>query len=70
MTEQIQILKRFLECISRDLKVLWIAQKVFAMYLGENYRWVPLNNLQPTLYLLVRLIFQCLKLITYRQNIF
>ena len=70
MTEQIQILKRLLECISRDLKVLWIAQKVFSMYLGENRRWVPLNNLQPKLYLLVRLIFQCLKLITYRQNIF
>ena len=25
MTEQIQILQRRLECISRDLKVLWIA---------------------------------------------
>ena len=30
MTEQIQIE----ECISRDLKLLWIAQKVFSMYLG------------------------------------
>ena len=43
MTEQIQILKRLIECISRDLEVLWIAQKVFSMYLGENRRWVPLN---------------------------
>ena len=62
MTEQIQILKRLLECVSKDLKVLWIAQKLLSMYLGENRRWVPVNNLQPTLYLLVRLIFQCLKL--------
>ena len=29
MTEQVQILKRRLECISRDLKVLWIALKSF-----------------------------------------
>ena len=29
MTEQVQILKRRLECISRDLKVLWIALKCF-----------------------------------------
>ena len=43
MTEQIQILKRLIECISRDLEVLWIVQKVFSMYLGENRRWVPLN---------------------------
>ena len=43
MTEQIQILKRLLECISRDLELLWIAQKVFSMYLGENRRWVPMN---------------------------
>ena len=42
MTEQIQILKRRLECISRDLKVLWIALKVFSLYLGGNRRWVPL----------------------------
>ena len=62
MTEQIQILKRLLECVSKDLKVLWIAQKLLSMYLGENRRWVTVNNLQPTLYLLVRLIFQCLKL--------
>ena len=62
MTEQIQILKRLLECVSKDLKVLWIAQKLLSMYLGENRRWETVNNLQPTLYLLVRLIFQCLKL--------
>ena len=42
MTEQIQILKRRLECSSRGLKVHWIAQKVFSMYLGGNRRWVPL----------------------------
>ena len=29
MTEQVQILKRRSECISRDLKVLWIALKCF-----------------------------------------
>ena len=29
MTEQTQILQRRLECISRELKVLWIALKVF-----------------------------------------
>ena len=45
MTEQIQILKRLLECVSKDLKVLWIAQKLLSMYLGENRRWVPVNNL-------------------------
>ena len=38
MTEQIQILLRRLECISRYLKV----KKVFSMYLGRNGRWVPL----------------------------
>ena len=27
MTEQIQTLQLFLECISRDLKVVWIAKK-------------------------------------------
>ena len=41
--EQMQILMRHLECISRDLKVLWIASNVFLMYLGGNRRWVPLN---------------------------
>ena len=40
MTEQIQVLWRRLEYISRDLKVRWIAQKVFSMYLGGNRRWV------------------------------
>ena len=33
ITEQIQILKHHLECISRDLQVLWITQKVFSMFL-------------------------------------
>ena len=42
--EQMQILMHRLECISRDLKVLWIASKVFLMYLGGNRRWVPLNT--------------------------
>ena len=42
--EQMQILMRRLECISRDLKVLWIASKVFLMYLWGNRRWVPLNT--------------------------
>ena len=32
MTEQIQTLQLLLECISRDLKVLWIAKKVFSMH--------------------------------------
>ena len=44
MTEQIQILWRRFECISRDLKVLWIASKVFSMYVGGNRRWVPLKQ--------------------------
>ena len=26
-------------CISRDLKVLWIAEKLLSMYLGRNRRW-------------------------------
>ena len=43
MTEQIQILQRRLECISRDLKVLWIALNDFSMHLGGNRRWVPLS---------------------------
>ena len=42
MTEQIQLLQRRLECISRDPKVLWIAQKVFLIYLRGNRCWVPL----------------------------
>ena len=42
--EQMQILMHRLECISRDLKVLWIASKVFLMYLGGNRRWLPLNT--------------------------
>ena len=42
--EQMQILMHRLECISRDLKVLWIASKVFLMYLGGNRLWVPLNT--------------------------
>ena len=29
--------------MSRDLKVLYIASKVFLMYLGGNRRWVPLS---------------------------
>ena len=43
MTEQIQILWRRLECLSRDLKALWIVQKVLSAYLGGNRRWVPLT---------------------------
>ena len=31
---EIGILERDLECISRDLKVLWIAYSMFSMYLG------------------------------------
>ena len=42
MTEQIQIFCGRLECISKDLKVLWITQKVFSMHLGGKCRWVPL----------------------------
>ena len=42
MAEQIQILRRRLECFSRDLKVVWIAKKVFSMHLGGNHRWVGL----------------------------
>ena len=42
MTEQVQILQRRLECLSRDLKVLWIALKVFSVYLRGRRRWVPL----------------------------
>ena len=38
MTEQIQTLQLLLECISRDLKVLWIAKKVSSMHLGGNRR--------------------------------
>ena len=41
MTEQIKILYRRLECISEDLKVLWIAL-MFSMNLGGNRRWVLL----------------------------
>ena len=44
MTEQIQTLQLLLECISRDLKVLWIAKKVSSMHLGGNRRWVPLSK--------------------------
>ena len=41
-------LKQAIECISRDLKVPWIAQKVFSMHLEGNRRWVPLfSYLQP-----------------------
>ena len=42
MTKQIQILQRRLEYFSRDLKVLWIALKVFSKYSGGNRRWVLL----------------------------
>ena len=34
-------LKHHLQCISRDLKLLW---KVFSMYLGGNHHWVPLSS--------------------------
>ena len=44
MIEQIWILQRRLECISKKLKVLWIALKVFSMYLGGNRRWVHLKT--------------------------
>ena len=41
MTEQIQILQRRLECISRALKVLWIRDlKVFSMYLVKEETFV------------------------------
>ena len=40
VAEQIQILQRRLECFSRALKVLWIALKVFSMYLGRKRRWM------------------------------
>ena len=43
MTEQIQIIWCRLECSSSYLKVLWVAQKVFSMYLGANRLWVPLG---------------------------
>ena len=33
-----------LESISRDLKVLWIAQKVFSVHLEGKRRWVPLKH--------------------------
>ena len=42
MTEQIQILQRRFENVSRDLKVLWTALKVFSLYLGGNGCWAPL----------------------------
>ena len=42
MAEQIQILRRRLECFSRDLKVVWITKKVFSMHLGGKRRWVGL----------------------------
>ena len=45
MTEQIQLLQHRLECISRHLKVLWIALKDFSMHLGGNRRLVPLKNI-------------------------
>ena len=32
MTEQIQILQRRFECISRDVKVLWVALRAFSMH--------------------------------------
>ena len=40
MTEQIEMFQRRLECISRDLKVLWIAWEEFSMYLGGNRLWM------------------------------
>ena len=36
MTKRIEILQRRLECFSRDLKVPWIALKVFWMYSEET----------------------------------
>ena len=45
VTEQIQILqRRRIEYFSTGLKVtvLWIALKVFSMYLGGNCRWAPM----------------------------
>ena len=44
MTEKVQILKRPVECNSRDLQVLRIALKVFSMNLGGNRRWLPLKR--------------------------
>ena len=45
MTEEVQILWRRLECISRGQNVLWIALNVFSMYFGGNRRCVPLKYL-------------------------
>ena len=53
MTEQIQSLQRRLECVSRYLKVLWIAQKVFSVYLGGHRRWMPLILTTSQLLLLI-----------------
>ena len=40
MTEQKQMLKRRLECISEHLNVIWVAYIVLTMYLEGNRRWV------------------------------
>ena len=42
MTEQKQMLKRRLECISEHLNVIWVAYIVLTMYLEGNRCWVPL----------------------------
>ena len=36
MTVRVQILQRRLECFSRDLKVLWIALKVFSIFVRKS----------------------------------
>ena len=33
-----------IECISTDLKLLWIALQVLFMYIGGKRRWVPLYD--------------------------
>ena len=43
MTEQIQILQHRLECISRDLKVLWKPKKCFNLF-GRKLSWLPLKK--------------------------
>ena len=60
MTKQIQISQRRLDFISRYLKELFIAYKVFSTCVGGNYRWVPLKRL-----IYLRLIFWLTKFAFY-----
>ena len=43
-TRKINLMVHYVLCLLRsEAEILfWIAQKVFSMYLGGNYRWVPL----------------------------